>query len=246
MSQKNLPRRFPSFRRRRLLYPSSTSILQTPPPHRRSLKRSSKHGRILKRCASEPCLWSSTRTFMGSKGEESPLFGPQTSIDALASSPSFSLSDFASPKQSFEGYNKEAKVVINVWVERSPGPVRTMVKLGASVEDAIKLVLHKYADERRTPKLDYSLGFELHHSYFSLQSLDKLQLIGDASCRTFYLRKRSSLDHCSNGGSGSYVSEIGPAKAKSPAYFVPAFMARTVAEIVRGIRRLWKVFLCFR
>ncbi|XP_040930807.1 uncharacterized protein At4g22758 isoform X2 [Gossypium hirsutum] len=143
MSQKNLPRRFPSFRRRRLPYPSSTSILQTPPPHRRSLKRSSKHGRILKRCASEPCLWSSTRTFMGSKGEESPLFGPQTSIDALASSPSFSLSDFASPKQSFEGYNKEAKVVINVWVERSPGPVRTMVKLGASVEDAIKLVLHK-------------------------------------------------------------------------------------------------------
>lgn len=39
-------------------------------------------------------------TFMGSKGEESPLFGPQTSIDAFASSPS--LSDFASPKQSFE------------------------------------------------------------------------------------------------------------------------------------------------
>ncbi|KAK8285256.1 hypothetical protein V6Z11_D08G208600 [Gossypium hirsutum] len=145
-----------------------------------------------------------------------------------------------------KGYNKEAKVVINVWVERSPGPVRTMVKLGASVEDAIKLVLHKYADERRTPKLDYSLGFELHHSYFSLQSLDKLQLIGDASCRTFYLRKKSSLAHCRNGGSGSYVSKIGPAKAKSPAYFVPAFMARTVAKIVRGIRRLWKVFLCFR
>ncbi|KAB2018163.1 hypothetical protein ES319_D08G210700v1 [Gossypium barbadense] len=188
MSQKNLPRRFPSFRRRRLPYPSSTSILLTPHPHRRSLKQSS----------------------------------------------------------NFEGYNKEAKVVINVWVERSPGPVRTMVKLGASVEDAIKLVLHKYADERRTPKLDYSLGFELHHSYFSLQSLDKLQLIGDASCRTFYLRKKSSLAHCRNGGSGSYFSKIGPAKAKSPAYFVPAFMARTVAKIVRGIRRLWKVFLCFR
>ncbi|TYH59400.1 hypothetical protein ES332_D08G219400v1 [Gossypium tomentosum] len=204
MSQKNLPRRFPSFRRRRLPYPSSTSILLTPHPHRRSLKQSSKYSRILKRCASEPCLWSSTRTFMGSKGEESSLFGPQTSIDAFASSHSL-----------------------------SPGPVRTMVKLGASVEDAIKLVLHY-------------LGFELHHSYFSLQSLDKLQLIGDASCRTFYLRKKSSLAHCRNGGSGSYVSKIGPAKAKSPAYFVPAFMARTVAKIVRGIRRLWKVFLCFR
>ena len=69
-----------------------------------------------------------------------------------------------------QGYNKEGKVVINVSVEGSPGPVRTMVKLGSSVKETIKLVVDKYAEERRTPKLDCNLGLELHHSYFSLQS----------------------------------------------------------------------------
>lgn len=71
-----------------------------------------------------------------------------------------------------QGYNKEAKVVVNVTVEGSPGPVRTMVKLGSSVEETIKLVINKYCEEGRTPRLDKNAmsTFELHHSYFSLQS----------------------------------------------------------------------------
>lgn len=71
-----------------------------------------------------------------------------------------------------QGYKRDAKVVVNVTVEGSPGPVRTMVKLGSSVEDTIKLVVDKYSEERRTPKLDKDAAsaFELHHSYFSLQS----------------------------------------------------------------------------
>ncbi|GKU95448.1 hypothetical protein SLEP1_g8808 [Rubroshorea leprosula] len=67
------------------------------------------------------------------------------------------------------GYNKDAKVVINVSVEGSPGPVRTMVKLGCTVEQTIKLVVNKYAEEGRSPKLDHNFTFELHQSYFSLQ-----------------------------------------------------------------------------
>lgn len=72
-----------------------------------------------------------------------------------------------------QGYKKDAKVVINVTVEGSPGPVRTMVKLGSSVEETIKLVVAKYGEEGRTPKLerDSASAFELHHSYFSLQSI---------------------------------------------------------------------------
>lgn len=70
------------------------------------------------------------------------------------------------------GYKRDAKVVVNVTVEGSPGPLRTMVKLGSSVEDAIKQVVDKYNDEGRTPKLDKDAAssLELHHSYFSLQS----------------------------------------------------------------------------
>lgn len=83
-----------------------------------------------------------------------------------------------------QGYNKDGKVVINVSVEGSPGPVRTMVKLGSSVEDTIKIVVDKYAEEGRTPKLDCNSGLELHHSYFSLQSK---QPRGVLFCFVFFL-----------------------------------------------------------
>lgn len=78
-----------------------------------------------------------------------------------------------------QGYRKDAKVVVNVTVEGSPGPVRTLVKLGASVEDTIKLVVDKYSDEGRTPKLhrDAASSFELHHSYFSLKCKQMLRFL---------------------------------------------------------------------
>lgn len=71
-----------------------------------------------------------------------------------------------------QAYKKDAKVVLNVSVEGSPGPVRAMVKLGSTVEETIKLVVDKYSKEGRTPKLlkEEAPSFELHHSYFSLQS----------------------------------------------------------------------------
>ena len=77
-----------------------------------------------------------------------------------------------------QGYKKDAKVVVNVTVEGSPGPVRTMVKLGSSVDDTIKLVVDKYSEEGRTPKLDKdaALTYELHHSHFSLQSKSRFEL----------------------------------------------------------------------
>lgn len=78
-----------------------------------------------------------------------------------------------------QGYMKDAKVVLNVSVEGSPGPVRAMVKLGSTVDETIKLVVDKYSKEGRTPKLDKdeALSFELHQSYFSLQSKWKKILI---------------------------------------------------------------------
>ncbi|KAK8538075.1 hypothetical protein V6N12_044214 [Hibiscus sabdariffa] len=237
MSEKSLRRRRP---RPRLPHPSPTPRL-----HRCSLKRWTKHGRILKRCASDPCLWSSATEdqqtgsgFSGSETEGGPLalFRPRTCTDVFASSPSLPglcspSSSPSSPKLGFEfgmhGYNKDAKVVINVSVEGSPGPVRTMVRLGTSVDDTIKLVVDKYAEEGRTPKLDSGSGLELHHSYFSLES-----------SRSFYLRKNSS-----NGA--SFVSEIDPA-VPHPAFLVLGFVARKVSKIGRRTRRLWKVLVCLK
>lgn len=71
-----------------------------------------------------------------------------------------------------QGYNRDAKVVVNVTVEGSPGPVRAMLKLGSTVEETIRLVVNKYGEEGRSPYLDKhaASSFELHSSHFSLQS----------------------------------------------------------------------------
>lgn len=70
-----------------------------------------------------------------------------------------------------KGYDKEAKVVVSVTVEGSTGPVRTMVKLGSTVEDTISHVVNKYREEGRSPKIDSNVpsSFQLYLSYFSLQ-----------------------------------------------------------------------------
>lgn len=63
-------------------------------------------------------------------------------------------------------------MVVSVTVEGSPGPVRAMVRLGASIDEAIAVVVDKYGREGRSPKLDpeAAASFQLHHSHFSLQS----------------------------------------------------------------------------
>nr|GFA77493.1 hypothetical protein [Tanacetum cinerariifolium] len=88
-------------------------------------------------------------------------------------------------------YNKDAKVVVKVMVEGSVGPIRALVKLGSSVNDTIKLVMSKYNAEGRIPRLDHdaTTSFELHRSYFSLQSLEKSNIIGEIESRSFYMRK---------------------------------------------------------
>lgn len=69
-------------------------------------------------------------------------------------------------------YDKEAKVVVNVTVEGSSGPVRILVKLGSTVEDTIRRVVDKYREEGRSPEIDPNVAssFQLHCSYFSVQS----------------------------------------------------------------------------
>ncbi|KAH8513561.1 hypothetical protein H0E87_006722 [Populus deltoides] len=171
--------------------PSPSPSTRTPPP-RRSVKPS-KPIKILKRCSSEPMMgWGSgtedsidqqkqRRSFLfyESDGGRGVLFRPHTCTDVFLSSPSLIMPTNFSPRSSFDqGYKKDAKVVVNVTVEGSPGPVRTMVKLGSSVDDTIKLVVDKYSEEGRTPKLDKdaALTYELHHSYFSLQCKSRFEL----------------------------------------------------------------------
>ncbi|XP_050226432.1 uncharacterized protein At4g22758 [Mercurialis annua] len=231
--------------------PSPSRRTTTPPPlhHKRFAKNRSKPIKILKRCSSEPMLWQSSETedlksksFLWCQSDGGGAGGgllprPHTCIDVFASSP-----------RNSEGYRKDAKVVVNVTVEGSPGPVRTMVKLGSTVEDTIKVVVDKYSEEGRTPKLgnDSSSSYELHHSYFSLQCLDKSELIGDIGSRSFFLR-RSSSNRSSIGTASPSISETAPARPiPPPAFLLSAFVARKAGKIIRRSHRLWKVLVCWK
>ena len=92
------------------------------------------------------------------------------------------------------GYKKDAKVVLNVTVEGSTGPIKTMVKLGSSVEETINNIVDKYNEEGRNPKLDKDAAssLELHHSYFSLQSKQKCLIF--SSFFLFWLMIRELLE----------------------------------------------------
>ncbi|GAV70357.1 hypothetical protein CFOL_v3_32811 [Cephalotus follicularis] len=262
MTEKNLRRRATSTScnlKSRPLHPSTSPIRRTQPP-----RRSAKHSKpisIFNRCSSEPSLWIGGGGGGGVSGDDDKLklrssasddgdgvlFRQDTSTDVFAAS-SPSLLGLFQHSQSFEGYSKDAKVVVNVTVEGSPGPIRTLVKLGSSVDEMIKLVVDKYSEERRTPKLDHHEPFELHHSYFSVQSLHKSELIGDLGCRSFYLRRCCS-NHTSNGAS---MSETVPVRVSSPPPIPPAasllhsFITRKICKMIRRMHKLWKVMTCWQ
>ncbi|TKY70868.1 hypothetical protein E2542_SST07162 [Spatholobus suberectus] len=230
----------------------------SPSPRRRRTKTKSRPIQILKRCSSAPLL---SRRDNGdvdvdadveryySRSGGGTFFRPQTFSDAFLSSPS----PFSSPrihrKQIIKGYDKEAKVVVNVTVEGSPGPLRTMVKLGSSVEETIKRVVDKYREEGRSPKIDSDMAssFQLHHSHFSLQSLDKSEVIADVGSRSFYLRKNNDASTFSSFHSESapeLVTRTSTPSIANPPMLIPSFIARKISKIVRRAHRLWKIVVC--
>ncbi|KAK4422768.1 hypothetical protein Salat_1859300 [Sesamum alatum] len=256
MSERDLRRRVPANRRsvsnNRAPRPSPSPVARRRirPVGGGKLRRPSNSVKGLKRSKSEPSLWKACGgeaavvvSALGDEEEdEGVLFRPRTCTDI------FSSSDYSvarSPGRFSEGYNKEAKVVVNVTVEGSPGPIRTMVKLGSNVEETIKLVINKYNEEGRTPALDKHAAStcELHHSYFSLESLSKSDLIGDVGSRSFYLRKRSS-----SGRSDDSRMEKASASTNqldvSPLPFLPSFIDRKIKKIVRKTRKVWKFLGC--
>ncbi|RVX15508.1 Uncharacterized protein CK203_008967 [Vitis vinifera] len=244
MSERSFRRRIPSIRRR-------TRPPHPPPsPHRRTLthrrlKKPSKPVAVLHRCSSEPILWTVSFFVDGDDNRnlesDGVLFRPQTCTDVLATS-SFCSSFLSLSPQNQEGYKKDAKVVVNVTVEGSPGPIRTMVQLGSSVEDTIQLVIDEYRKEGRSPQLhkDAAAAFEMHHSHFCLQSLNKSDAIGDVGSRSFYLRKSSSSGRSSNG---EQTPEAAP-PVQRPVFFSPASLDRRIKKIVRRMRRFWKLLGC--
>ncbi|XP_058778234.1 uncharacterized protein At4g22758 [Vicia villosa] len=233
--------------------PAITSRRKKPPhpspsPRCSRTKNKPKLVKILKRCSSAPLLIS-----RGDHGDEddvdlvaqysfrshgATLSRPQTFSKAFLSSPSLFPSSPKVYSNEMKGYDKEAKVVVNVTVEGSTGPVRTMVKLGSTVEDTIRHVVDKYREEGRSLKIDSNepSSFQLHLSYFSLQGLDKSEIIGDVNSRNFYMRK--------GNGESTSNHDLEKHSSANPSMLLPSFVALKINQIIRRAHRFWKIMVC--
>ncbi|ESQ38249.1 hypothetical protein EUTSA_v10028909mg [Eutrema salsugineum] len=156
-------------------------------------------------------------------------------LEVFASAPS--LTGFSSPSSSSspiykQVYKREAaKVVISVSVEGSPGPVKTLVRLSCNVEETMKMVVDKYRKEGRTPKLDKDLAFELHQSHFSIQCLEKTEVIGEIGSRSFYMRKREPENRIS-------------VRSIQSSNMIESFIAQKIGRIVRRTKKIWNILVC--
>lgn len=203
--------------------------------------------KLLTRSNSEPWLWkpggdaAAAAVAAEEEVEAGVLYRPRTCVDIFSSPDSLVP---PSPANRSERYNKDTKVVINVTVEGSPGPIRTMVKLGSNVEEITKLVVKKYNEEGRTPLMDKDAfsTYELHHSYFSLEGLSKSDLIADVGSRSFYLR-RSSSSYCSDDKTPSNQPESSSSSSLLLP-FLPMFVNRKIKKVMRRTRKVWKIFGC--
>lgn len=246
MSLRDHRKKIPVNRRLRLRQPSSS-----PSSHRRSTTlrpiRLSKASQVLKRCNSDPTLGDNYCRYEDHRSLTSELviFRRQTCADIF--SPLDNLLLQSSPPK-FEGYNRDAKVVVNVTVEGSPGPVRAMLKLGSTVDETIRLVVNKYGQEGRSPHLDKDAAssFELHSSHFSLQSLNKSDMIGEAGSRSFYLRKSNS-NRRGETASSSFIQDIvcvSDIPHQPRLLFLPTFVSRRIDKFIRRTKKLWKIMGC--
>ncbi|KAI9082743.1 hypothetical protein K1719_035317 [Acacia pycnantha] len=252
MPQRTLRRRTPANSGRRRKPPHHPS----PSPRGLTPSRSSNKSKplkILKRSSSAPSLLCDSSSADEDHDldydfrHEGSLFRPQTFSAAFTSSPSL----LAPSPQNYERQDsrKEAKVVVSVNVEGSPGPIRTMVKLGSTVDDTIKLVVDKYSVEGRTPKIDpkAAASFQLYDSHFSLQGLEKSELIGDVGSRSFFLRKSNNESPFSSFRSETAIDlaqeDSAPCKPPQPSHplLFPCFKMNKLA---RRAWRIWKLVFC--
>ncbi|CAA7391731.1 unnamed protein product [Spirodela intermedia] len=149
-----------------------------------------------------------------------------------------------SPSQtkSVEG---ERKVLVTVTVEGSPGPVRVLVGLQESVGEAIRAVVEGYCREGRSPKLDPAAvaSFQLHHTQFCLESLNKEDTLGQVGSRNFYLRRSRPGVSASSISSGKSVR--GHALPLLSAHRLLSAVAGRLIKIWTRMTDVWKNLVCF-
>lgn len=182
------------------LPPSTTTTTTTYYSHPRNLRR--RQDERAGGARKSPPLTHRSASFHGrttvaaSTVEHRQMQRPKTQPDLLAGG---RRGMAASPEEkslgrggdrSFEAERRmPAKVLVNVTVQRSLGPVQVMASTEWTVGDLVEAALRQYVKEGRRPPLPTTKpsAFGLHYSQFSLEPLDlKEKLIGLGS-RNFFL-----------------------------------------------------------
>lgn len=126
------------------------------------------------------------------------------------------LSKIAPPVE--PGNSKSAaKLLVNVTVARSIGPLRLLLPTDATVLDVVKGALAQYAKEGRRPILSTDLlSFGLHYSQFTIDCLNPNDKMKDLGCRNFFLcpKKESGVVSC-----GTEMGKFA-AQGKEPWYYI--------------------------
>ncbi|GAA0155122.1 hypothetical protein LIER_38026 [Lithospermum erythrorhizon] len=84
---------------------------------------------------------------------------------------------------------KLPKLLLNVTIQRSLGPVHVVMLPDSSVGELIAAAVHLYVKEARRPVLSSvdPAGFDLHYSQFSLESLSREEKLITLGSRNFFL-----------------------------------------------------------
>ncbi|KAL3324823.1 hypothetical protein AABB24_038764 [Solanum stoloniferum] len=103
---------------------------------------------------------------------------------------------------------KLTKLLLNVTIQRSIGPVHVLISLESTVQDLIAAALRQYSKEGRRPVLTSvnPADYDLHYSQFSLESLDREEKLIGLGSRNFFLCPKTSNSNGAGAGTSSSSS----------------------------------------
>ncbi|MCL7028781.1 hypothetical protein MKW94_014594 [Papaver nudicaule] len=114
---------------------------------------------------------------------------PKTDPELLAGMRNKLSGGISSSPQSETDIPKLTRLLLNVTVQRSSGPIHVVMSPDSTVGDLITIVVKQYSKEGRRPLLSTvnPSDFNLHYSQFSLECLDKEEKLIQLGSRNFFM-----------------------------------------------------------
>ncbi|XP_073004336.1 uncharacterized protein [Typha latifolia] len=177
-----------------------------PPSTNTTTNTYNSHSRGLRRGHEEKTLPSRSSSFHGRPTEKRQIRRPKTQPDlitwrTMGPSPEDNRNRSTAVAAAGEVIMRvPAKVLVNVTVHQSLGPLQVMASTEWSVADLISAAVQFYVKERRRPPLPTTepSAFGLHFSQFSLESLDTKEKLFGLGSRNFFLCPKSCSSNISD------------------------------------------------